>query len=201
MQWIASNANDPILNADPGQGFIMGGVSAGASLTAAFSRIFQDSPLPYPLTGQWLSVPSLAHADIIPEQYKPYYLSTVQQAKNPFFSQESREFLRTCVEWDITSPMRYALNSTNELKLQPKTYFQIDGADPLRDDGLIYDEMLKEAGVETRVDFYPGCPHAHFCGFPGLEITDRANVDTMVGMGWLLGKSVSREAAAKELGL
>lgn len=201
MKWIASNASGPILNADPAQGFVMGGVSAGASLTAAFSRIFQDSPLDHPLTGQWLSVPSLADSSIVPEKYKSRYLSPVQQAKNPFFSQESREFLKSCVEWDITSPMRYALNSTNEMRQQPKTYFQIDGADPLRDDGLIYDEMLKEAGVETKVDFYPGCPHAHFCGFEGLEVTDRANIDTIIGIGWLLGKDVSRQAATKELGL
>jgi acetyl esterase/lipase len=200
MRWIASNSGDASLNADPNKGFLMGGVSAGASLTGAFSRIFQDSPLAHPLTGLWLCVPSLAHSEIVPEKFKPYYLSNEQQAKNPFFSAESRKNLESLVEWDISSPMRYAFNSTNDLKHQPKTYFQVDGADPLRDDGLIYDEMLKEAGVETKMDFYPGCPHAHFQGFPGLEVTIRANIDTVVGFGWLLGKEISREAAAEALG-
>ncbi len=201
MKWIAENATGSLLNADPKQGFIMGGISAGGALTAAFSRAFQDEPLAYPLTGQWLAIPSVMNDHSVPEKYKEFYLSTTQQAKNATFSQETRKWLNSLVEADFTSPLRYAINAKTPLEGQPKTYFQVDGADPLRDDALIYDEMLKEAGVETKVDLYSGCPHGHFSSFPGLEITDRANIDTIVGFGWLLGKDVSREKVATQLGL
>lgn len=55
--------------------------------------------------------------------------------------------------------------------------------------------------MTTKVDIYPGCPHGHFNGFAGLEITDRANIDSIVGIGWLLGKEVPRDIAAEALGL
>ena len=205
MKWIADNATGPVLHSDPKKGFIMGGVSTGGALTSSLSRMFQEQPLTHPLTGQWLYVPSIMESTIVeekvPEKYREYYLSSEQQAKNPIFSKESREWLKKFAEWDALSPLRYAINSKTPLSEQPRTYFQVDGMDPLRDDALIYDEMLKEAGVPTKVDIYSGCPHGHTVGFPGLEVTDRANVDTFVGFGWLLGKEIEREQAAKELGL
>lgn len=199
MKWIADNATDKLLHADPSKGFIMGGVSAGGSITACLSRKFQDEPLAHPLTGQWLCIASTMGPNEVPEQYKDHHISTKQMAKGPGFTQETREKMKRMVQVDERSDLRYATNSTTPISGQPKTYSQVDGVDPLRDDGLIYDEMLKEAGIETKLDFYPGCPHGHMHGFQGLEVTDRANIDTIVGIGWLLGRQISRADAAREL--
>lgn len=200
MKWIASNAKGSVLTSNPSKGFLMGGVSAGGALTASFSRIFQEQPLEYPLTGQWLSVPSLMYPEAVPEEYKDYFLSTDQQDDGPFLSRKAREALKGFAEWDVSSPLRYAINSNTPISGQPKTYFQVCGMDPLRDDALIYDEMLKNAGVETKVDLYEGCPHAHFAAFPTLEISKKADIDTVVGFGWLQGVDVGREEAREALG-
>lgn len=201
MKWIADNATGDLLKADPSKGFIMGGVSAGGSLTSCLSRKFQEEPIAHPLTGQWLCIASTMGPARVPDKYRDHHISASQMARGAGFTKETRDILKTLVEYDESSDLRYAVNSTTSISGQPRTYFQVDGMDPLRDDGLIYDEMLKEAGVETKIDLYPGCPHGHMHGFHGLEITDRANVDTIVGIGWLLGKELGRDQAAEALGV
>lgn len=200
MKWIAENATGRLLNADPSKGFLMGGVSAGASITAVLSRKFQEEELAHPLTGQWLAVPPLFHEDIVPQEYRKIYISADRNA-TPGMTKEERMKRREAGGWDMSSDLAFAGNSKTPMSAQPRTYFQVDGQDPMRDDALVYDEMLKEAGVSTKVDFYPGCPHAHWAMMAGIEITDRARIDSIVGLAWLLGKSVSREEVAQVLNI
>lgn len=127
MKWAAENAIGTVLNSDPTKGFIMGGVSAGGALTASLSRIFQEEPLAFPLTGQWLCVASVMDATCVPEKYKDYYVSAGQQADNPSFSTKVRQLLKDMAAWDSSSPLRYAINSKSPLAGQPRTYFQADG--------------------------------------------------------------------------
>ncbi|EMF15607.1 alpha/beta-hydrolase [Sphaerulina musiva SO2202] len=199
LEWIAKNATTPLLAADPTIGFLIGGVSAGAAISAALSRKFQERSLAYPLTGQWLAVPSLMHEGCCPPKYKTCYISLTQNSSCPRLGQETRDRIMEAVRWDKDSDLRYAANSKTPMAGQPRTYLQVDGQDPLRDDALIYDEMLREAGVKTKLDLYPGCPHAHWSSMRGLEIGNKALIDTVVGLGWLLNRKVPREVAAAAL--
>jgi len=68
-------------------------------------------------------------------------------------------------------------------------YIQVCGADPLRDEGLIYEQVLREQGVKTRLDVFPGLPHGFWSWFPEAEFSKSFQVKTLEGLRWLLAQA------------
>lgn len=66
VKWCAASArpDSSILPADPRQGFIVGGASAGGNLSAVVCQLGRDNGLTPPLTGQYLCVPALLWQDV-----------------------------------------------------------------------------------------------------------------------------------------
>jgi acetyl esterase/lipase len=72
---------------------------------------------------------------------------------------------------DASSPLRSPLIFPSHEGLPP-AFFQICGADPLRDEGLIYEQVLREDfGIKTRLDIFPGLPHGFWSWFPQAEFS------------------------------
>ena len=190
-KWLAEHASE--IGADPTKGFIVGGISAGGTQAAVVTNETQADKLAHPVTGQWLSVPSLMDPANVPEKYKPYFHSLEQNQDVPILPASALASLKHHIEWDEKSSLRWPVLNEKALPSLPPTYLQSCGMDSLRDDALIYEEMLKEAGVKTKIDFYPGCPHSHFAFMLGIDVSTKATADIMVGMGWLLGKTITPE--------
>ena len=62
--------------------------------------------------------------------------------------------------------------------------------DPLRDEALIYEQILREDyGVKTKVDLYPGLPHGFWSFFPKANFSKKLQEDNVKGISWLLEQS------------
>ncbi len=201
LKWIAENAKGTLLSADPEKGFIIGGSSAGGCIAACLSRKFQEEKLAHPLTGQWLNIPITMSFESCPMEYRDKYISMQQNANAPVLPAKAIEMMIAQSGFDKTSDLGCAALSKTPISGQPRTYMQVCGMDPLRDDGLLYEEMLKQAGVPTKIDFYPGCPHGHIMLMAGSPLGNQANMDTLLGIGWLLGIDIPEDKATMAIGL
>lgn len=198
VRWAVGNAEE--LGADPGCGVILGGTSAGANLAAGCAARARVEELESEITGVWLNVPSCLPAASVPERLKERHVSMEQNADAAVFPAAALESVAKHCEWDEDSAWRSPVNGEQGLKRLPKHFIQVAGMDCLRDDGLLYDELLREAGVQTRCEFYPGCPHAHATFLPGTDVAEKALVDVMEGFGWMLGREVEAKEAREALG-
>ncbi|KAI9699525.1 MAG: hypothetical protein M1820_007156 [Bogoriella megaspora] len=190
VKWAAAHVSE--LNVNPKQGFMAGGISAGGNLAAVVGHLAGDEKLDPPLTGLYLSIPTLigsAGADIVPERYKGIYTSPAQNAHPPGMGAEGMRFFREQYRPDLKSPFSGPLAWPTGHANLPPTYFQIAELDPLRDDAVIFERMLREEeGIDTKQDFYPGLPHGFWSAFPTAAFSKQVPKDGVVGLKWLLEK-------------
>lgn len=138
-------------------------------------------------------VPCTVANGFVPEKYLPFYHAYEQNKDAAILSRGAIElFFGNYLNGGMESPERgdklfSPLLFEEGVKGLPPAYFQICGMDPLRDDGLIFEKaMREEEGIKTKVDVYPGLPHAFWSSVPGLEVSRRFVEDSVKGVEWLL---------------
>jgi len=70
----------------------------------------------------------------------------------------------------------------------PPTYIAVCGRDPLRDDGVVLEKMLREKGVKTKIDMYERLPH-YFWIFPSIPEGQKFMANMLQGVKFVLGRS------------
>ncbi|KKO97335.1 alpha/beta hydrolase fold-3 domain-containing protein [Trichoderma harzianum] len=197
LKWLTIQENAQSLGADLSAGFIVGGTSAGASLAAVTAQKWVTQDVSPCMTGLWLNMPVLLEKEYVPDQYKELWFSREQNADAIILNEASLKFIRSLYEPDMNSPEYSPFNAESPHQGLPPVYLQVNGNDPVRDDGLIYGKVLRDHGVQTRIDVYPGIPHGYDDVFPQLDSSRRQRRDILKGFGWLLGKDVSEEDCAE----
>ncbi|KAJ7093693.1 Alpha/Beta hydrolase protein [Mycena epipterygia] len=172
------------------KGFVVGGSSAGANLAAAVvHRSLKDPFLQqHKLTGHILQIPALVHPAAYPLEYASELLSYEQNKNAPTLGKDLMDFFYECLNGPPADPDVSPLLADHTGL--PPAYLQVCGLDPLRDEGLLYERLLRELGIPTKLDIYPGVPHGFKIMFPGITAAKTWEVDVRNGLKWLLKLSV-----------
>ncbi|EME81412.1 uncharacterized protein MYCFIDRAFT_140261 [Pseudocercospora fijiensis CIRAD86] len=197
LKHIAGKAS--IFGGDPALGFAIGGESAGGVVAAALQLRARNEKLQPPLTGALLSAGSYFNPDNLPPEYKHVYRSRYDDlCKNsPMLSAKSAKAFSDCpaADW-TTADYRAALDPQKHVDW-PRTYVQTCGADMIRDDGIIYHDLLRQRGVETKLSVYEGAPHCFWFLFPDTVLGKKWREDTHSGI--LLGCCADLEDCLRSL--
>lgn len=70
--------------------------------------------------------------------------------------------------------------------LADKAFFAVCGWDPRRDEALLFEQILREANVQTKLHVYPGLPHGFWTTCPDLPVSKSWEKDLVRGVEWLL---------------
>ncbi len=187
-------------SADPGAGFVIGGTSSGANFADVVAHLARDANLTPPLTGLFLACGAFMDSvRSVPPPYRELYLSREQNKDSPI---ANAQFMRAFIEainpdtasalwapfdWPASSGSDGDADTVLSHVGMPPVYFQVCGMDVNRDDGLVYEAVLRErCGVKTKVDLYAGLPHCWWDAYPELEASKKRMADTIKGFGWLL---------------
>lgn len=135
----------------------------------------------------------------VPEKWKAEYLSWDENVQDPVLKNEGattgkprepyEEIRQNLGLQDVKDPLWNATEAVGGHEGLPRAYLQVAGMDPLRDEGLLYERLLRESGVETRLDLYAGFGHMFWMNFPRMKASERRWKDTIDGFRWLLEKS------------
>ena len=87
-------ANAETIGADLKKGFIVGGISAGGNLSAVLSHLYRDEQIQPPLTGVYLSIPSIMNEKAIPEKYKNDFTSAEENKNAPILDAAAMKVFR-----------------------------------------------------------------------------------------------------------
>jgi acetyl esterase len=155
-QWVAKNAAE--LNVEASN-IAIGGDSAGGNLTAVVAQMARDRGGPhlvfqlliYPATDFRMNTPS------IEENATGYFLTKDDMIwfTNHYLNSEE----------DKTNPLASPLLARDLSGLPPALIITAQ-YDPLRDEGELYGQKLREAGVPVTVSRYEGVIHGFFGSIP-----------------------------------
>ncbi|KAJ6438850.1 potassium transporter protein [Purpureocillium lavendulum] len=184
------------LGADLTHGFILGGTSAGANFAAGIAHLALQESLAPRITGLVFLAGSFCHPDARPQEYLDRILSVDEIVVAPGLTRKSIDYYAgkygAPPEDRRLSPLLFGSHAG----IADRAYFAVCGLDPRRDEALLFGQLLEKAGLQTKVDVYPGLPHGFWSSCPGLDVSKEWLASLIAGMQWMIASSNAKEAIA-----
>ncbi|KFG85707.1 arylacetamide deacetylase [Metarhizium anisopliae] len=175
--WTWAFENAARLGGDPSKYFTIG-QSAGGTLAFAVPNELIALHRGHEVKGIISLSPFVVHPSNVPPAHRAAYKSFETNANAPMNTAAAmttfygklplQHILRSwvanktcCIDAfgaDPADSSVYVLHSERLTKF-PATYIAVCGADPIRDDGLIMEKVLRESGVQTKLQHYENLPH------------------------------------------
>ena len=150
-KWAQQNAAS--YGGDANRFYTIGGSAGGGLALQIANRITKKGQ--GTIKGVAAIVPITMHYDNVPENLKSKYQAYEENGKGAaVIDKESMEIFYEAAGVDPKDSDIFTAYATDNHKNFPPTYFAVCERDPLRDDGIIMEELLKNAGVKTKLDFY-----------------------------------------------
>ena len=168
LKWLASGAA-PL-------GFVperiaVGGISAGGALAAATALRARDQGGPR-LVLQLLLVPCTDNRSHLPS------MLTLDDPRS-WHRDANVQAWRMYAGGDGEVSPYAAPNRAADLANLPPAYFEVAGADPLRDEAIAYATRLMQAGVPTELHVFPGAAHGSTYVLPAAKVSARARAEAL----------------------
>ncbi|RDW77594.1 lipase [Coleophoma cylindrospora] len=173
------------LRGDPSAFFTIGG-SAGAGIALAVAEKLIRNGKRNLVKGVIAMNPITAHFSNPPAKYKHIYKSYGENTMVPLIDKHCMDIsFESSGARPDDSAVFIALSPN--LSFYPPVYLVSCEKDILRDDCIVLEHMLKDAGVKVKRDHYPGYPH-YFFVFPSLKKTAVCLQNIVNGIKFVLGK-------------
>ncbi|MBA7492092.1 hypothetical protein ES702_02641 [subsurface metagenome] len=194
VRWVAENASTTLGVDSKGEGFVIGGISAGGHVSNVIAHLARDGGSEMGITGVWMSCPSVRiarkdEARFNKGEYEGRNLSRTQKecVDSPtvpaWMAKVMSESFAADEDSELYAPMFWPGEGH---KGMPRTYAQVCGMDTGRDELMIYLDMLKGEGVPTRLTLWPGLPHVFWHSYRDLPQSKGWLQCTLDGFEWLL---------------
>ncbi|KAL6892029.1 alpha/beta hydrolase fold domain-containing protein [Trichoderma evansii] len=170
------------------KGFIIGGAEAGAQIAEACAVRARNRHPNIKITGQNLIVP-ITCSGTDSKMPGKWLNSLTSHAENKYAVVFDERMFQMFVN-ALGIPEDELRNGENfplwaYPKGLPPAYLAMDEYDPFRDHAFLYAELLREAGVLTRTDYYRGLSNM-FVHYPQIPDTARAGWQQSAAVRWLL---------------